>query len=220
MTSKNNTIDGTQPADIGFEQFVDPELPHEFSARYQDRRRALIQEVAQAREKQRGAASPKTAARVSWKAAAAVAAVCIAVPAGAWAITSHADFFNGAFGDGWRQSQPAEQSFQHHDGKKPPTPVVYPASEVVQLDADAAEALIGDAVCSEPVAIVAPDGHELTITSAVRSENTLVYSFTLHREGGVTCLHWDEHTNNVAAKGAIAPSDAQFSWASAGDEFV
>ncbi|MBQ9069280.1 MAG: hypothetical protein IJ131_09535 [Eggerthellaceae bacterium] len=36
----------------------------------------------------------------------------------------------------------------------------------------------------------------------------------------MTCLLWDEHTNNVAAKGAYAPLDAQFSWAAGGDEFI
>lgn len=220
MNRKYNATYGDTPADVGFDQFIEPETRHEFSAKYQERRQALIQEAQLASGRQRTASVSRTVSRLTYRAAAAVAAVCIALPAAAWAITSHTDFFAGALGDGWRESQAGEQSYQDHDGEKPPTPVIYPASEVVQLDVETAEALLGDAVCDEPVSISSPDGHELTITSAVRSENTLVYRFTLHRDGGVTCLQWDEHTNNVASKGAQTPLDAQFSWAAGGDEFV
>lgn len=220
MNRTFNATYGKNPADVGIEQFVEPETRHEFSAKYQEKRRALIQEAQHTSGRQRTTSVSRTASRLTYRAAAAVAAVCIALPAAAWAITSHADFFAGALGDGWRESQAAEQSYQHHDGEKPPTPVVYPASEVVQLDVETTEALLGDAVCDEPVSISSPDGHELTITSAVRSENTLVYRFTLHRDDGVTCLQWDEHTNNVASKGAQTPLGAQFSWAAGGDEFV
>ena len=220
MNRTYNATYGETPADVGFEQFIEPETRHEFSAKYQERRQALIQEAQRASVRQREASVSRTGSRFAYRAVAAVAAVCIALPAAAWAITSHADFFAGALGDGWREGQAAEQSYQYHDGEKPPTPVVYPASEVVRLDAEAAEALLGDAVCDEPVNISSPDGHELTIVSAVRSENALVYRFTLHRDGGVTCLQWDEHTNNVAAKGAHMAPGSQFSWTAAGDEFV
>ena len=220
MNNTYKTFAVTDPTNVSFDQFTEPETRHEFSAKYQERRRALIQEAQRAPVRQRETSVSRTASRFTYRVAATVAAVCIALPAAAWAVTSHADFFAGALGDGWRESQAAEQSYQYHDGEKPPTPVVYPASEVVQLDAEAAEALLGDAVCDEPVSISSPDGHELTITSAVRSENALVYRFTLHRDGGVTCLQWDEHTNNVAAKGAHMAPGSQFSWTSAGDEFV
>lgn len=220
MNRTFNATYGVSPADVSFEQFIEPETRHEFSAKYQERRQALIQETQRASVRQRETSVSRTASRFTYRAVATVAAVCIALPAAAWAVTSHADFFAGALGDGWRESQTAEQGYQYHDGEKPPTPVVYPASEVVQLDAEAAEALLGDAVCDEPVSISSPDGHELTITSAVRSENTLVYRFELHRDGGVTCLQWDEHANNVAAKGVHMAPGSQFSWTAAGDEFV
>lgn len=205
-------------------ELVDPKTHHEFSDEYQSRKKALIEEVARtvsgkpAKHRRFGAIG--TATRFTWRIAAAVAAICIVAPVAAWAVTSHADFFDSAFGAAWRESKPAEQSFQEHDGLKPPTPIVYPASEVVQLDPEKAEALIGDAVCEEPVSVTSPDGHELTITSSVRSEHVLVYRFTLHRDGGVTCLDWDEHSNNVASKGAKPSDDARFAWTVEGDDFV
>lgn len=220
MNRTCETAPGTAFADAGAKRCAEPETRHEFSAAYQARRRALIHEAGQARGEQRASSAAKATTRLRRRAAAAVAAACIAVPAAAWAVTSHADFFAGAFGDGWRSSQAAEQGYQYHDGEKPPTPVVYPASEVVQLDQESAEALLGDAVCDEPVTVSSPDGHELTIISSVRSENALIYRFELHRDGGVTCLQWDGHTNNVAAKGAHMTPGSQFSWSAAGDEFV
>lgn len=235
------------PSNVGFEEFVEPEIRHEFSTKYQAKRRTLIEEVAKASGEvaaktavprtdaataqtalesgtpAKSVASnvkPRATSRFTWRAVAAVAAACIVVPTAAWAVTTHGDFFSGAFGDGWRTSQPAKETFQDHGEEKPPTPVVYPASDVMQQDPEVAETLVGYAVCDEPLTVTSPDGHELTITSAVRSENALVYQFTLHRDGGVTCLHWDESTNNVAAKGAYTPHNAQMSWSAAGDEFI
>lgn len=247
MNRSPKNSDTPSPSNVGFETFTEPEVRHEFSQAYQAKRRALIQEIAQtsgeaapnAAAYEAGAATarsatkpaapasdvvatlkPRTTSRFTWRAVAAVAAACIVVPTAAWAVTSHSDFFSGAFGDGWRMSQPAEESFQDHGEEKPPTPVVYPASEVAEQNPEAAEALIGYATSDEPLTITSPDDHELTITSAVRSENALVYRFTLHRDGGVTCLQWDEHTNNIAAKGAYTPHSAQMSWSAAGDEFI
>ena len=247
MNRPANNSGTPSPSNVGFETFTEPEVRHEFSQEYQAKRRALIEEAAKTSGEtaaktavaktnvttaqtaskpgvlaSSGVSTTKLRAtsRFRWRAVAAVAAACIVVPTAAWAVTTHADFFSGAFGDGWRASQPAEESFQDHGEEKPPTPVVYPASDVVQQDPEAAEALVGYAVCDEPLTITSPDGHELTITSAVRSEHALVYRFTLHRDGGVTCLAWDESTNNVAAKGAYTPHNAQMSWSAAGDEFI
>ena len=100
---------GTSPADVGFEQFAEPQTRHEFSAQYQDRRRALIQEVARQPGTRNARTASKAATRITWRAAAAVAAVCVALPAAAWAITSHADFFAGALGtDGVKASLPSK----------------------------------------------------------------------------------------------------------------
>lgn len=223
MNRTYNATCGTDPADVGFEQFAEPETRHEFSAEYQERRRALIQEAQHASGKQREASVSRTASRFTYRVAAAVAAVCIALPAAAWAITSHADFFAGALGDGWRTSTPAEQMLvtpgPDDDGKAPYT-VTYPASEAVPVDQETAERLLGDAVYDEPFTVTAPDGHVLTIDNVVRSEHTIVYSFTLQRDGGVTALEWDDRTNSVAAKGAYTPLDQQLSWSIGGDDFL
>lgn len=194
------------------------ETGHEFSEGYRLRKKALIEEAAHSEtESKSGRKTP----RPGWRAAAAVAAaLCVVAPIGAWAATSHADFLDGAFGAAWRQSEPAVQGFQDQGGAKPPVPVIYPGSEVEQLDPDKAEALIGEAVCDEPVTVSSPDGHELTVTSAVRSENAIAYRFLLHRDGGVTCLDWEDGGGSVATKGVRQSEDAAFSWAAGGDDFI
>lgn len=205
------------------EASTDQESGHEFSEAYRSRKRALIEEVERATSKgskRRGFASMKTTVHFTRRAAALVAAICIIGPAAAWAATNHADFFAGAFGDSWRQSQPATQSFQDHGGVKPPTLVQYPASEVTQLDPEKAEALLGSSVCDDAVTVTATDGHQLTITTAVRSEHGIVYGFTLHRSGGVTCLDIDESKNNVTPRGIHPASDARFVWMVEGNGYV
>lgn len=187
---------------------------HEFGPVYRHRKALLVERIAC------GPEGKCVRRRLPRAVAATLAAACMALPAGAYAVATHADFLNGAFGVGWRESRPAVQSMQDHGGEKPSTPVVYPASEAVPVDPEEAGHILGDAVCDEPVNIAFPDGHELAITSAVRSETAMAYRFTLHRDGGVTCLEWDERTNNVASKGARVPFDAQASWSTAGDEFI
>lgn len=152
-------------------------------------------------------------------AAAAAVVLCLAIPVGAYAAISHFDFFDGALGTGWRASQPAQESTQSVDGK-PAVSIVFPASEVAPVDQDLAEALLAGAMSDEAVSFTSPDGHELTISHAVRSEYAMIYQFTLHRDGGVTALEWSDKTNNVAAKGAYMPDDQQFGWAAAGDDFL
>ena len=206
---------GFDPLDLTVEQFMSLEVEeHTFSENYQQRKEALLRAVSEKRSSHvRQWRMPKVAV-------AAIVAACIALPAGAYAVASHTDFFDGAFGTGWRSSHQPEEMLQDQDGDKLPCTVVYPGSEAAPVDQEMAERLLGSAMYSEPLTITSPDGHVLTIESLVRSDRALVYSFTLAREGGVTALEWNDQTNNVAAKGAYTPLDQQMSWSIAGDEFL
>lgn len=149
----------------------------------------------------------------SVKVAVAIAA-CLALGCGAaYGAANYAGFFDGAFGTGWRSSVSAEQVAT--DGTEI---ICYPASEAVPVDQDEAKRLLGDAVSDDSATVAWPDGHVLTVDHVVRSEDVAVYHFTLHRDGGVTALFWDEGTNR--AKGAAPADDCDYWWYVGDDDFI
>lgn len=238
-TQATQVLRGVDALNLEPDQFDSLTGNHVFSERYQARKQALLAEikqtstqaVAQPKMAQRASRNnaPSSAAtqntqhplrthRFSWKIAAAAAAICVALPAGAWAITTHADFFANAFGTGWRQSVPATQGVQPGIGDKADAYFTLPAKDFVDADPEAAEDLIGSGVMDTPLVVEAPDGHVLTVEAAVRSEDAMVYQFTLERESGVNALVYSEETNR--AKGAMTSPDAQMAWNVAGDDFT
>lgn len=151
----------------------------------------------------------RAAHRFTWKVAAAIAAVCVALPVGAYATISHEDFFNNAFGDAGRTSVAAHEVVQPGDGVKHDVHVIAPSHEYVPVDAEEAEALIGDVVLDTP-AVIERGGHTITVMAAVRSEDALVMQYTVAREGGVSALWWDSKTNET--KGAMVPDGSPLYW--------
>lgn len=195
--------------------------PHVFSKSYEWRKHALLAEVS-GEGAQTGAKAPANnrplRLRFTWRMVAIAAAVCVALPVAAYAAITHADLFNDLFGIGFRESVPAAQVIQPGVGDKTDVMVTLPAKDYVDVDPKTAEAMLGQYMSAESVTVQSADGHTLTISNAVRSDEALLYRFTLEREGGQTALFYSEHTNR--AKGAMASESAQMSWTVAGDEFL
>lgn len=148
------------------------------------------------------------AVKTSWKIAAAVAAVCVALPMGAYAAANHAELFSAMFGDAARQSTPEQPySFDKGDGQE--HTVMVPSREYVPVDPEAAEALVGAATATDLGTIKAGNA-ELTVTSAVRSEHQMVVAFTLKQDPANPVLDWDAHTN--VSKGALFAEGSKMIW--------
>ncbi len=125
------------------------------------------------------------------KAALAFAA-CLALCGGAaYGIVNNSSFFDNAFGNSDKADLPVEQVQNAEKGEE----LYWPATDYAAVDQETASRLLDNAVCSNPASLTFPDGHELAVEKSVRSENFLVYSFTLHRDGGVTGLTYSEDTN-------------------------
>ncbi len=168
-----------------------PEV-HQFSRAYEQRKRALIAEVAkneQARASTSANARRKLSAQWSVKSrlpalrhapirvAAAVAVLCIAMPVAGYAIANHEAIFDGMFGNGTREDHPAQTyAFEKGDGTEHAG--IVPVREFADVDPQTAELLLGDALSDTPQTIQA-GAHELTVTSVVRSENQMAVAFTL-----------------------------------------
>lgn len=187
---------------------------HEFSASYQARKQALISEYAAASE--HACASNRPQARASsqkhantriwprWQIAAAVAAICMLVPAGAWALSSNTEFFDTVFGNAGRTNVGKQVVQESEYGT-----VVAPSREYVAVDAEQAERLLAESISSDPV-IIERGGHTLTVNAMVRSQNAMVMSYTLERPEGVTALQWSDNAN--ATKGASPTEDTPLYW--------
>lgn len=195
---------------------------YQFSARYQQRKQALIKEfdsaslyakhnerVYAAHASQTSSYSPKGSNRFRWRVAAIIAAtMLIVVPASAFAAINHTDFFTAAFGNDVRTSVDTHQEVQGYKNGSP-FYATYPTREYTDIDLEKAEQLLGDYTYNEEIVVPVGD-HTLTVLSAVRDKDTLVMHFTLERSGGVTALEWSEFTNQ--GKGALQPNDAPYKW--------
>lgn len=202
-------------------------VPHKFSARYEERKRALIAEVA--RGAQEGAPSraarvassaprnewrprrvegPNAARNLSWKIAAAVAAVCVALPVGAYAAANHEEVFAAMFGDAVRQST-SQQTVTFDKGDGQTHSAIVPSRDYVAVDPEVAERVLGGALADAPQVIDA-GSRQLTITSVVRSEHQMVVAYVLKDDPAAPTLSWDAHSN--ATKGACFADGAQLRW--------
>ncbi|WP_305297574.1 hypothetical protein [Parvibacter caecicola] len=200
---------------------------HQFSAKYEMRKRALIAEVARgeqaapavrpavvtAHSQDRGhwrrrSASPHAARNLSWKIAAAVAAVCVALPVGAYAAANHEELFGQLFGTDARTSTPM-QTYEYEKGDGVSHTATIPAHEYVDTDPQVAEALLGNYLMDSPQ-VVQAGPRTLTINSVVRSENAMVVAYTLQDDPEHPTLVWDERSN--VAKGAQFAEGACMRW--------
>lgn len=122
----------------------------------------------------------------------------------ALAAAIHTDFFSHVFGNETRQN--VEKHTETFDNGKGGTyQVVFPEREFVAVDAETAEALIGEQTMSDPITVRMND-HTLTILSAVRDENAMVMEMTLENPKGEKALVFDRLTNE--AKGAYFADDS------------
>ncbi len=148
----------------------------------------------------------KALARRHFAQAAAAIVAIVALPVGVYAAVSHANFFRNAFGDAGRKSTAAHEEIMD-TGKGTQATVVYPEREYVNVDEDAAEALIGEYVSDEPVSVPIND-HTLTIDSVVWDKNAIVMEFTLDCPTGVKALRYDALMNE--GKGASFSEESTF----------
>ena len=122
----------------------------------------------------------------------------------ALAAAIHTDFFSQVFGNKTRQN--VEKHTETFDNGKGGTyQVVFPEREFVGVDAETAEALIGDQTMSDPITVRMND-HTLTVLSAVRDENAMVMEMTLENPKGEKALFYDQLTNE--GKGAYFTDDS------------
>ena len=194
--------------------------PHQFSATYEQRKRALIAEVArgehtarapygaQSQRHRHRAQSPNAARNLSWKIAAAVAAMCVALPMGAYAAANHEQLFGELLGTSARTSTPA-QTYTYDKGDGVEHTATIPSHEYVDADLNSAEALLGSCMLPESQTIQA-GSRTITVNAAVRSENAMLVAYTLEDDSSAPTLYWDERTN--ATKGARFQENAQLRW--------
>lgn len=171
---------------------------HEFSQRYERRKKMLLKKYSEDQIKNRK--------RTPFRVTAAVAAVCIMGTAGVYAAVSQSDFFSNAFGNSGRESVTAHIEVQDN-GKKGGTPVQVPAREYVSVNPDTARAYLGGYCLEKPV-VKQIGEHTLTILSAVRDESSMVLEFTLERKGGENSLVHGNLTNKI--KGDCFSEDSTF----------
>lgn len=138
-------------------------------------------------------------------AAAALAVLCIALPAAAYA-SAKTDFFQAMFGNSTKQSNDVIHK-EVDNGKGGRTPVTIPSKEYVPVDEAEAEGAIGEWVMDEPIEKKV-GSHTLSIKNFVYDKNGALMYFTLEREGGVTALSGDQETN--VAKGAFFTEESDF----------
>ena len=168
---------------------------HVFSNRY---RRAMRKTVRHYRR--------SFSRRSSFPVAATAAVAGLVLPVFVFAAVMHEDFFQNVFGDSVRKSIEAHTE-TYDNGEGGQYSVTYPLREIIPVDADAAEALIGDAVYEGPLSVTIDD-HVLTVNSAVRDENAIVLEFTITCDSGVRVFDVDESSNE--AKGPNLVEDAAF----------
>ncbi len=192
--------DNRQPDEAGFpdwtpEEFDAIQEDHVFSPRY---RRAVKRTV----KAHRGKASRK------FPFAAAVAAACLMLAVGVYAAVTHADLFRSAFGDAVFDSVQA-QDVAMDDGDGGQYVVTYPQKEVIAVDTEQAEALIGTAVYDGPLSAKVND-HTVTVDSAVRDEQAIVMAFTITCDTGVKAFDLDGQNNRAKGQAWSAASSFFF----------
>ena len=189
---------------------------HVFSERYQQRKAALLDEVAvrEARGELRAADSQPQARgrfagrRPRWRMALAAAVVCalVVIPLGSYAAVSHGDLFDRIFGNGAREDVTADSaSFT-------------PAREYAEVDVEQAEALLSGAVADE-VLIFQHAGVTVSVQAAVRSAHAMVMTYTIEKPQAVDVLAWNPSTNS--GKGAAFAEHTPLTWTlKAGESIV
>lgn len=140
--------------------------------------------------------------------AAAIAAVCLAVPGVVYA-SSKTEFFQAMFGNETRESNGVleREVDTGKKGKDARVTVTLPSKEYVPVDEELAERAVGAYVSEEPI-VKKLGSHTLTVNSFVYDKNGAMMYFTLEREGGVTALAGDKETN--LTKGAYFTDEAEF----------
>lgn len=116
----------------------------------------------------------------------------------------HTDFFNRVFGNTTREDV-TEHTESFDDGKGGTYETVFPERTFVAVDAEIAEALIGEQVMNCPITVQMNE-HTLTILSAVRDQNAMVMEMTLACPSGEKALLYDSLSNE--GKGACFAEDS------------
>lgn len=169
---------------------------HQFSERYERRKKMLIKEYDND--------SRKKVKRIPFRVTVAVATICIVATVGVYAAVTHENFLSGAFGNSSRESV-TSHIFMQDNGDKGDVAVQMPEREYVAVDIETAEKIIGNYIMDKPITKKIGE-HTLTILSAVRDKNAMIMEFTLERKGGENALVYDKVTN--AAKGAYISENA------------
>ena len=184
--------------DISIEDFDAFHEKHEFSQKYQEDKLRMLKEY----RKNIG----QTTKRNVLKVAAAAAIVFISAPVLANAASDGA-FFNRLWGTLGKKNIETHDEIVYDAEKDTSCIITYPKQEFVDIDANKAEELIGNAVSYEPVIREFGD-IKLTILTAVSDGNAAVIEFTLEKEGGVDVLEYSQLDNET--KGAWFSEDADF----------
>lgn len=192
------------PPEISLEEFDNIDVSqdrHEFSERYKIRKEA---EMKAYRKKVLGINRKKYI-----NIAAAAVLITVATPFAVNAATN-GELFQRLWGNSGKQNIESHEEIQveeekiDENGNASETVVTYPAVEYEEVDEELAEALIGDSITTEPIAI--PIGDTImTVDSVTRDGIGIVAEYTLEREGGVDCLNYSELDNQ--AKGAWLNED-------------
>lgn len=202
----NTELFDLEEMEITIEEFDAIEGEHKFSEEYQQKKQAMLKGYEHMLERKH----KKHIRRL----VAAIAVVCIVVPATVYAAANHSDFFDNMFGNSTKKNID-NYDVAVDDGKGGKVIVEMPAREYEAVDAEKAEELIGDKVFDGPIVKQLGD-HTLTIESVVYSKYGAQISFTLEREGGVTMFAGDDFSNQ--AKGAWFTEESQYSFYTMGTD--
>lgn len=143
--------------------------------------------------------------RRNFRTAAAILLVCLAIPGVVYASVK-SGFFEGMFGNETKTSTEVIHT-EIDDGKGGTVAVDIPSKEYVPVDEAKATELLGKWIMDKPI-ITQIGEHTLTVESFAYDRQGALMYFTLKREGGVTALAGNEHTN--LTKGAYFTEEADF----------
>lgn len=192
-------IEYSNPAslEISVEEFDALEGKHEFSKKYQKKKRKLLQEY------RKSIFLPKkhTCAKI----AAAAVLLLISAPIIANAATN-GEFFNRIWGSMGKENVASHEETLYNEQELPYV-YTFPQREYIDVDPEKAEDLIGAHVSHERIVQKLSDT-TLTILSAIQDGNAAIVEFTLERKGGVDAFEYSQLDNEF--HGAEFSNDASF----------
>lgn len=170
--------------EISVEEFDALEGEHQFSKKYQKRKRKLL------REYRRNIFLPKK--RTYAKFAAAAALILISAPIIANAATN-GEFFGRIWGSLGKKNIASHKEILYNEQELPYV-YTFPQREYIDVDPEKAEELTGAHISHERLEQKLGDT-TLTILSSIQDGNAAIVEFTLERKGGVNAFEYSQLNN-------------------------